>query len=168
MRLEIVLADSGSEYTLQGRVRFRRAGTREVEPGVSVAFEGDDKRLASEVLARWAGKDPRLGSASSVRRPTSIPCVVRLRDRRVVAEIKDLSSGGAFVTRSRAPAFPVGTEVVLQIEPIFSRWGGKRLAARVVWLGEKHGERGFGMRFVDEPARVQLAVGGYLARLRDA
>jgi Tfp pilus assembly protein PilZ len=167
VQLEIHLADSATAVVLSGTVRFRRTSVAGAEAGISVSFEGEEKRRAAEALAMWAGKDPHLGSAASVRRATAIRCLVRVRNERSAGEVKDLSTGGAFIAVARRPNFAVGMELVLQLEPLFAGLGGRRVAARVMWLGTKYGQLGFGARFVDEPRRVQAVLRKFLRRLGD-
>src|SRR5262249_27938253 len=147
VRLLISFEDSPHHFELTGQVSYLRGSYGvSAEPGVGVSFEGDDKRLASEMIAFCAGKPIDQGTASRPPVQTQIRCRFLAGLHKVSGRVLDLSTGGLFVTAPRVPGIKVGAQLSLQLNPrIFGLWG-KRVAVRVLWQGEKGGEYGFGAR----------------------
>ena len=153
----ISIEGTALRFQLEGRVRvqFPQHFTR---PGLGVAFAGDQKRAAAEMMARLAGRSPDSGTALDSRHEVDVKCVVKLRDSKVEGAMKDVSSTGAFIGASTVPALTSDAELIIQLEPMFGRWGGRLLRARVVWVGEKRGVSGFGVRFLDATAHVRESL----------
>src|SRR5689334_9965443 len=76
VRLMIDFGDSPHRFEVEGRVSFLRGGSYGVspEPGLGISFDGDKKRLASEMLAFCAGKPLSQGTAARKRVRTQIRC----------------------------------------------------------------------------------------------
>lgn len=164
VRLLLSFADSDLRFELIGTVNFHRPVSRgPTQPtGIAVSFEGNDKRSASRMLALCAGKSSELGSASSPRYGKSIDCTLRVGTKKMHAQVRDLSTGGAFVVAPSVIRIRVGAEVEIELSGGFLGIGAKKLAARVVWCGEKYGATGFGARFLGGAEIVRPSLRGLL------
>lgn len=158
--VEISVANTALLFELEGKVRvqFTTHGGR---PGLGIAFGGPQKRAAAQMLAICAGRSAADGTALDPRHEVDVRCVVNLQGTRVRGALKDLSSTGAFVG-TRGDAVPSSdTELTIQVEPLFGRWGGRTLKARVVWVGMKRGVVGFGVRFLEASNLVRESLRRY-------
>lgn len=164
VELRIRFADCDAAYELTGTVTFLRQQARGLSQdiGIGVTFDGEDKRAAAQMIAFCAGRPPDVGTAQTPRKELQLSCVVRLGQRAMSAEVRDLSSSGAFVAATSLPGVRVGSELVLQIAPLFSTFGGRRLEARVMWIGNKQGRAGFGARFLGAAGAIRPALKKFL------
>lgn len=164
VRLRVSFADADRQFELAGKVIFLRGGSWGIgaEQGIGVAFTGEDKRIAAQMFAFCAGKPLQLGTATCRRVPTRIRCRLRADGKSVKAEVRDLSSGGAFVAGPFTKDLRVGSDLQIQLEPGWFGLGGKRLEMRVLWHGEKGGSPGFGGRFLGDQLRIGPVLKAYL------
>lgn len=164
--LDISFDDSDTRFELTGKVTFRRAAIQgtSFENGLGVSFEGEHKRRASEMIAVCAGRPAIAGTAHSLRSPVTVPCLVRASQDTVSAEVRDLSTSGAFVALQKKVKLREGDELVLQLRPLFAGFGGERLSARVVWVGNKQGTLGFGACFLGEAMHVRPVISKFLSK----
>jgi hypothetical protein len=88
---------------------------------------------------------------------------VRFNGGKLPAEVKDLSNSGAFIGAPKVRGLREDEELTIHLEPIFGRWGGQVLRARVIWVGEKQGTAGFGVRFVDDAMHVRSSLKKHLS-----
>ncbi len=162
--LEITFGDSELRFELEGRVSFQRklpAGPRQ-QAGLGFIFVGHQKRPAAQMIAQCAGRAIDDGTALGTRHAVTVSCLVKFNGSSVAAEVKDLSSTGAFVGAPKLRGLREDEELTLHLEPIFGRWGGQLLKARVIWVGEKKGIGGFGVRFVDDSQHVRSSLKKHL------
>ena len=153
----ITIEGTALRFQLEGRVRVQFA-VHSTRPGLGVAFAGDQKRAAAEMLAMLAGRSLDSGTALDSRHEVDVKCVVKLPGTKLDGALKDVSSTGAFIGAPAVPAVTSDAELTIQLEPMFGRWGGRLLRARVVWVGEKRGVAGFGVRFLDATAHVRESL----------
>lgn len=157
LTLDVQIASVPRQFVLSTRVaalggaRAGLAGTA----GFTVTFEGPCKREAAEMIAICAGRAPAQGTSISARFMTRIKCHVRNGSNRLKGFIADFSSGGVFIAVPPTAKVQVGSEVQLLVEPGWFGFGGTCVAARVVWRGVKHGEKGIGVRFTEDSSRIQ-------------
>ncbi len=164
--LEISFGDSEMRFEIEGRVNFQRklpAGPRQ-QPGLGFAFVGAQKRPAAQMMAQCAGRAVEDGTALGWRHEVTVSCLVKFNGSNVPAEVKDLSSSGAFIGAPKVRGLREDEELTIHLEPIFGRWGGQVLHARVIWVGEKGGIGGFGVRFVDDTLHVRSSLKKHLAQ----
>jgi hypothetical protein len=147
--LEIRVARTELVFELEGLVRLQS------RQGLGIAFTGNEKRTAAVMLATCAGRSADDGTQLDSRHTVDVRCRVTLGDQKVKAWLKDVSNTGAFIMASEFQGVRAGTELTIQIEPLFGLWGGRVVKARVVWGGEKHGVPGMGVRFLDATAEVR-------------
>lgn len=152
--LDITVEGTSLRFNLQGQARqlLNAPGARQ---GMAVTFFGPHKREAAQMLASCAGRTPSDGTALDSRHDVDLRCVVKLPGKRVKAAVKDVSSTGAFIGAPLMPRLRGDTELTIELEGFFGMWGGQRLKARVIWVGEKKGVPGFGVRFLDATAQVR-------------
>ena len=140
--LEISVEDL--RFELEGRVRLQRAG------GLGIIFTGERKRLASQMLATCAGT-----SELDLRHQVDVRCLIDLHGTKLKGALKDVSCTGAFIRAPRLAELRGHAELTIQLDPIFGFFGGSVLKARIVWVGEKKGVPGIGVRFLDGSAHVR-------------
>ncbi len=165
--LDITLGDSVMRFALEGKVNARRAaqlGLRQ-EAGLGVVFDGEHKRAAAQMLAECAGRSLDDGTALDTRKPVEVTCLVNFGGRRLKAAVKDVSNTGAFIGTPKIRGLRKDAELTIRISPIFGRWGGQLLNARVMWVGEKKGIGGFGVRFLDQSAHVRQSLKKHLGSI---
>lgn len=152
--LDITVEGTSLRFNLQGQARqlLNAPGARQ---GMAVTFFGPHKREAAQMLASCAGRTPSDGTALDSRHDVDLRCVVKLPGKRLKAAVKDVSSTGAFIGAPLMPRLRGDTELTIELEGFFGMWGGQRLKARVIWVGEKKGVPGFGVRFLDATAQVR-------------
>jgi Tfp pilus assembly protein PilZ len=163
--LDVTFGVSELKFSLCGQVKFSRregAGPRQ-DGGVGLTFEGDFKREAAQMLANCAGRPVELGTAMVPRVNLQARCVVRGAGGTLKAEVCDLSSTGAFVASNRVPWLRAAEEVTLQLNPLFGTFGGTTVPGKVVWVGQKNGRSGFGVRFVGTTAELKSRLKHLLA-----
>ncbi len=155
--LDITVEGTSLRFSLQGEVRLllNAPGPRQ---GMGVNFVGEQKRAAAQMVASCAGRAPTDGTALDSRREVDLRCLVNLRGQRVKAAVKDVSSTGAFIGAAQLPLVRDNTELTIQLNPFLGLWGGRVLKARVIWVGEKNGVPGFGVRFLDATAQVRESL----------
>lgn len=163
--LEITFSDSELHFEVEGRVSFQRklpAGPRQ-QPGLGFCFVAHQKRPAAQMIAQCAGRALEDGTAMGSRHPVTVSCLVKFNGSNVPAEVKDLSNSGAFIGAPKLRGLREDEELTIHLEPIFGRWGGQVLHAKVIWVGDKKGIAGFGVRFVDDAMYVRTSLKKHLA-----
>jgi Tfp pilus assembly protein PilZ len=154
--LLISIENTEHRFELQGRVRLQISeGPR---AGLGVVLVGEQKRAASQMLSICAGRQNDDGAALDQRHDVDVKCLVNLHGARLPGALKDVSSTGAFIGAPRLSTLRNEAELTIQLEPLFGRWGGHLLKARVVWVGEKKGVAGFGVRFLDGTEHVRESL----------
>jgi hypothetical protein len=139
------------EFELQGVVTFIRDTSRGLmQPqGVVVNFVSPEQRKkAAEFIAFCAGRPASAGTAGAQRTQVDELCVVHAARSTVRGSVRDLSSTGAFVAAPLPRTVRPGADVELRVRPWLGLFGGQRRFARVIWIGSKYGQQGFGVRFV--------------------
>lgn len=168
VRLEVGFGDAEQTFALQGRVAFRierRAGGR--PGGLTVVFEASERGEVVRMLDYCAGRPSAMGSTVEDRVPAQIRVLVRLGRRAVAGCVRDLSASGVFVAGEAPAGLERGSEVEIQLgRGLLGLLGARRLRASVVWQGVKYGVRGFGARFVEDPARTRAVLHRWLVRAR--
>lgn len=156
VRLEVTIAGTDQRFEVEGHVRIRVAGDGSARgPGLGVIFRGEQKRAAAEMLGACAGRAAGAGTAVDARHDVDVPCVVNHHGHKVAGALRDVSSTGAFIGAPTVASLRGQAELLIQVEPLFGRWGGQVLKARVIWVGEKKGIPGFGVRFLEPSALVR-------------
>lgn len=164
--VDIAVNEATLRFELQGRVRMQVAARGNgQQPGLSLTFEGEQKRVAARMLAACAGRALESGTALDSRHAVNLRCLVNLRTATLQGGVKDVSITGAFIATPRVSGLRVDDELTIQVDPLFGRWGGSVLRARVIWLGEKRGVPGFGVRFLDVGAHVRESLKKHVPRL---
>lgn len=161
VELDISFPGRQERFELSGTVIFLRAvGRGLLQPqGVVVDFQGpEERRKAAAFIAFCAGRPASVGTAGAPRTPIVERCIVRSPRVAFRARLRDISSTGAFVAAKLPGAIKEGVDLLLQVKPLFGGFGGRRVRARVMWLGEKYGEQGFGARFTGEAEEIRRAV----------
>jgi hypothetical protein len=159
--LDVSFSEGGGHFFLQGVVSFHRAVARGPlqPPGIVVAFEtSEQKKKAAELIAFCAGRPPEDGTATSHRRQLMSRCIVHAAPGSVKGNVRDVSMTGAFIAAALPRSVKEGAEIELQLEPILGAIGGKRLHAKVMWLGQKYGVFGFGARFIGTIDEIRRGV----------
>lgn len=142
-------------FEVAGRVRLQCQATRARGAGLSVVFPGPLKKAAVQMLTACAAMAGEDDTGIEQRHEVEVRCLIDLHGRKLKGTLKDVSSTGAFVSTLLVPELRGEAELVLQVEPLFGRWGGQPLKVRVIWVGEKRGVHGFGARFLEEGALVR-------------
>ena len=152
--LDIKVEGTPLRFELEGNVRMQLSapGSRQ---GLGITFTGTQKRPAAQMLASCAGRALEDGTALDTRHDVDVRCVVNLPGKRLKGALKDVSSTGAFIGAASPSAVRGHTELTIQLEPLFGLWGGSVLKARVIWVGEKRGVPGFGVRFLDATTQIR-------------
>lgn len=158
--VEITVANTGLCFELEGRVRVHLA-SRFGRQGVGISFGGVHKRGAAQMLAICAGRAVDDGTSLDTRHDVDVRCVVNLGGTRLRGALRDVSNTGAFIGTRGDAVPPHNAELTIQVEPLFGRWGGRTLKARVVWVGLKKGVPGFGVRFLEVGALVRESLRRY-------
>jgi hypothetical protein len=162
--LTITFGDSDKRFELQGlALTGGRSIGRDGEGGFLASFVGDHKRRAAEMIAFCAQRPLSMGTASRERLAIRKSCQLKLADRQVSGELRDLSQTGAFVVCHQLGKIKEGEPVWLKVAGLFGM-GGTWLEARVIWQGQKGEEQGLGLRFTGNEARQASAIQRLLAR----
>lgn len=157
--LEIKIERTELVFELEGTVRLQS------RQGLGIFFTGHAKRAAAQMLATCAGRSADAGTQLDSRHEVDVRCRVSLGSSKVKAWLKDVSSTGAFIGDLAVPGVRSGNELTIQIEPFLGLFGGRVVKARVIWVGEKHGVHGMGVRFLDATAEVRESLRShYLAK----
>jgi hypothetical protein len=165
VRLTITFADSEGRFELEGHaLTGGRAIGRNGEGGFLASFAGDHKRRASEMIAFCAQRPLSMGTASRERLAIRKSCQLKLAERQVSGELRDLSQTGAFVVGQQFGKVKEGDPVWLKVAGGLLGLGGTWLEARVVWQGKKDEEPGLGLRFTGNEARQASAIQRLLDR----
>lgn len=154
VKVEITVANTGLVFELEGRVRSQFT-SHVGRSGLGISFGGTHKRAAAQMLAICAGRSTQDGTALDTRHDVDVRCLVTVKGERVRGALKDLSNTGAFIGTRGDAVPPNDAELTIQVEPLFGRWGGRTLKARVVWVGQKKGVPGFGVRFLEAGTMVR-------------
>jgi alkanesulfonate monooxygenase SsuD/methylene tetrahydromethanopterin reductase-like flavin-dependent oxidoreductase (luciferase family) len=150
--LEIKVERTELLFELEGTVRLLS------RQGLGIFFIGHAKRAAAQMLATCAGRSADAGTQLDSRHDVEVRCRVSFGETKVKAWLKDASSTGAFIGDIELPGLRSGSELTIQIEPLFGLFGGRIVKARVIWLGAKHGVNGMGVRFLDATAEVRESL----------
>ena len=142
-------------FEVQGRVRLQTLETGARAAGLCVVFPGELEKAAVQMLTACAAMASEDGTGLETRHEVDVRCLIDLHGRKMKGALKDVSSTGAFVGTPLVPGLRGEAELILRLEPVFGRWGGQRLKARVIWVGEKKGVHGFGVRFLEESGAVR-------------
>jgi hypothetical protein len=165
VRLLISFGDSEERFELEGTaLTGGRAIGRNGVGGFLASFEGDHKRRAAEMIAFCAQRPLSMGTASRERLPVRKSCQLKLADRQVSGELRDLSQTGAFVVGRQLGKLKEGEPVWLKVADGLLGLGGTWLEARVVWQGKKGEEQGMGLRFTGNEAKQAAAIQRLLDR----
>lgn len=163
--LQISFGDSEERFELQGTaVSGGRAIGRNGQGGFLASFAGEDKRRAAEMIAFCAQRPRSMGTASRERVALRKSCQLKLGDRQVAGELRDLSQTGAFVVGRQLGKVKEGDPVWLKVPGGLFGLGGTWVEARVVWQGKKDEEPGLGLRFTGNEARQAAAIQRLLER----
>jgi hypothetical protein len=158
VRLTITFGDADERFEMEGlALSGSRKLSREGVGGFLASFQGDHKRRASEMIAFCAQRPLFMGTASRERFIIRKNCQLKLADRQISGELRDLSQTGAFVVGSQFGKIKEGEPVWLKVASLFGM-GGTWLEARVIWQGKKGEERGLGLRFTGNEARQASAI----------
>lgn len=152
--LDITVEGTALRFELAGRVRLQLAAHGTRGAGLGVAFLGEQKRAAAQMLASCAATSADDGPTLEPRHQVDVRCLVNLHGKRLQGALRDVSSTGAFIRAPLLPALHGEAELTIQLEPLFGRWGGRVLKARVIWVGQKKGVPGFGVRFLEATSLV--------------
>jgi len=165
VRLTITFADSEGRFELEATaVTGGRATGRDGQGGFLVSFTGDHKRQAAEMVAVCAQRPLSMGTASRERHAVRKGCQLKLADRQVTGELRDLSQTGAFVVGHQLGKIKEGEPVWLKVPAGLLGLGGTWLEARVVWQGTKGEEPGLGLCFTGNEAKQASAIQRLLDR----
>ncbi len=164
VRLEISFGDCARTFSFSGQVTWRRSEPRSptMEPGLGVSFRGREKYEAAQMLAFCAGKPLSLGTADDPRYPTEIECTVQMGNREFAAQVRDLSSSGAFIASTLMGNARVGSPVTLVLRPGWFGLAREAYEATVVWAGDQKGIPGCGTRFVEAAPDKRKGLKRYL------
>lgn len=137
-----VVLREGKKFNLSGRVTsVRKVGGRPV--GFYLLVESPDDRKALGYLHGFCS-----GTYEPPKRfSTSLECSICTSASKAAGRVRDLSLTGAFVTCRTELSLSKGATIDLEFAGGFFGLGSKRLAAKVIWRGEKNGVPGFGVRF---------------------
>jgi hypothetical protein len=164
VRITVTFGDAGERFELQGvALSGTRVMGRDGVGGFLASFAGDHKRRAAEMVAFCAQRPPSMGTSSRERLAIRKSCQLKLADRQVPGELRDLSQTGAFVVGHQLGKIKEGEPVWLKVAGLFGM-GGTWLEARVIWQGQKGEEQGLGLRFTGNEARQASAIQRLLAR----
>ncbi|MBN1204747.1 MAG: PilZ domain-containing protein [Myxococcaceae bacterium] len=165
VRLMITFGDGDERFELQGvALTGGRALGRNGEGGFLASFVGDDKRRAAEMIAFCAQRPLSMGTASRERLTLRKSCKLKLGNRQVPGELRDLSQTGAFVVGRQLGKLKEGEPVWLKVGGGLLGLGGTWLEARVIWQGKKGEEPGVGLRFTGNEAKQASAIQRLLDR----
>lgn len=148
-------------FEVEARVRLQCLETGKRAAGLSVGFPGALKKAAVQMLTACAamGGD---NTGIETRHEVDVRCLIDLHGLKLKGALKDVSSTGAFIGTALVPGLRGEAELVLRVDPLLGRWGGRVLRARVIWVGDKKGVHGFGARFLEEGASVRERLGKHL------
>lgn len=149
-------------FELEARVRLQGFETGARAAGLTVVFPGELRKAAVQMLTACAAMSSGDDTGIEARHEVDVRCSIDLHGRRLAGALRDLSATGAFVGTPLVPGLRGEAEIVLRLEPLFGRWGGRVIKARVIWVGEKKGVQGFGARFLDENASVRTRLKKHL------
>jgi hypothetical protein len=165
VRLTITFGDGEERFELEGTaVTGGRSIGRDGVGGFLASFVGDHKRRAAEMIAFCAQRPLSMGTASRERLAIRKSCQLKLADRQLSGELRDLSQTGAFVVGRQLGKVKEGESVWLKVAGGLLGLGGTWLEARVVWQGKKGEEPGLGLRFTGNDARQASAIQRLLER----
>ncbi len=163
--LKISFGDADDRFELQGIALSRtRTMGRDGVGGFLAGFSGEHKRRAAEMIAFCARRPRSMGTSSRERLALRKSCQLKLANRQVSGELRDLSATGAFVVGRQFGKIKEGEPVWLKVTGGLFGMGGTWLEARVIWQGEKGEERGLGLRFTGNEARQASAIQRLLDR----
>lgn len=165
VKLFVTFGDASERFELEGvALETTRKMGRDGKGGFLVGFVGDHKRRAAEVFAFCAQRPLAMGTASRERIPIRKNCQLKLGDRQLPAELRDLSQTGAFIVGNNLSKIKEGEPVWLKVADGLFGIGGTWIEARVIWQGKKGEERGLGLRFTGNEAKQASAIQRLLER----
>lgn len=149
-------------FEVEARVRLQCLETGKRAAGLSVGFPGALKKAAVQMLTACAAMGSGDDTGIEMRHEVDVRCLIDLHGLKLKGALKDVSSTGAFIGTALVPGLRGEAELVLRVDPLLGRWGGRVIRARVIWVGEKKGVHGFGARFLEEGASVRERLGKHL------
>jgi hypothetical protein len=165
VKLTIIFGDASERFELEAvALEPTRKMGRNGQGGFLAGFVGDHKRQAAEVIAFCAQRPLSMGTATRERIAIRKSCQLKLGDRQVSGELRDLSQTGAFVVGDGLGKIKEGENVWLKVADGLFGIGGTWVEARVIWQGTKGEERGLGLRFTGNEARQASAIQRLLER----
>lgn len=168
VRLTITFGDADERFVLQGvAASGGRAMGRNGMGGFLASFTGDDKRKAAEMFAFCAQRPRSMGTATRERHVIRKSCQLKVGERQVSGELRDLSQTGAFFVGRQIGKLKEGDSVWLKVPGGLFGLGGTWIEARVVWQGQKGEEPGVGLRFTGNEAKQASAIQRILERAAD-
>ncbi|WP_224243900.1 PilZ domain-containing protein [Hyalangium gracile] len=163
--LTITFGDSDQRFEVLGvALTGGRAIGRDGVGGFLAEFSGDHKRRAAEMIAFCAQRPLAMGTATRERIAIRKNCQIKLANRQLPGELRDLSQTGAFVVARQLGKVKEGEPVWLKVVGGLFGLGGTWLEARVIWQGKKGEEQGLGLRFTGNEARQASAIQRLLDR----
>lgn len=157
--LRISFGDSAERFEIEGTaLTGGRAIGRDGQGGFLASFTGEHKRRAAEMIAFCAQRPRSMGTASRERVVIRKSCQLKLGDRQISGELRDLSLTGAFVVSHQVAKVKEGEPVQLKVAGGLFGLGGMWLEARVIWQGRKDEEPGLGLRFTGNDPRQASAI----------
>jgi Tfp pilus assembly protein PilZ len=163
VRLRISIAGTTQRFELFGTVlEHTWAGNGSRASGLTVGFQGDEKRFAAEMIAFCADRPRFMGTASSERQEVEIRCKVKGAYGSREAVIVDLSRTGAFIATEVLRGIHSGSRLSVQLEPSVLGLGGTWLEGKVIWLGYKGTHTGLGIQFVGVDEKQSKMLNKYL------
>lgn len=150
VQLQVSFGDTEHSFELHGSVVSQALTRRPDGLGLTIGFEGEDKRRAWEMLAFCAGRERSMGTAANPRMSVRVACRIRTASQKGAGQVVDLSRGGAFIAAGPLRGLRPGDNIRVQLGPGLLGLGGLWLDARVVWCGSKRGRTGYGVRFTGD------------------
>ena len=162
VELRVTIAGTSQAFKLVGTVLDHAwAGHRSRASGLTVSFQGEDKKHAAEMVAVCADRPPAMGTANSWRVDLAVRCKVKGIRGSSKGVISDLSRTGAFIA-TEMPRLQPGSPLRVQLEPSVLGLVGAWLDAKVIWWGDKGGRPGLGIQFVGTKQNQTKALNKYL------
>jgi hypothetical protein len=162
VQVRVAIAGTSQAFEFVGTVLDHAwAGHRSRASGLTISFQGEDKKRAAEMVAVCADRPPAMGTASSWRVELAVRCKVKGIRGSSKGVISDLSRTGAFIATEVSRLQP-GSPLRVQLEPSVLGLVGAWLDAKVIWWGDKGGRPGLGIQFVGTKQNQTKALNKYL------
>ena len=162
--LGVAIAGTNQTFDLFGTVMNHAwAGAGSRSSGLTVLFQGEDKKHAAEMVAFCADRPPAMGTANSERFRIEVRCKVKGAQASCKGTIVDLSRTGAFVATPKITrGMQTGAHLRVHLDPGIFGLGGTWVDAKVIWQGDKDTQTGFGIQFVGLRENQTKALNNYL------